>query len=78
MPRRVDAKIDVCAGVQIAEARRSADWRGIWSLPMSGAAIVLAAMVYLATGDKSGAAFILIGTATLVGIVLRAGARRTS
>ena len=78
MPRRVSAKVDVYADAQITEARRSVDWRGVWSLPMSAAGVALAAMVYFATGDKSGAAYILIGVATLIGVILRAGVPRTS
>jgi hypothetical protein len=78
MPRQVDAKVCARADAQAIEAKRSADWCGIWSLPISAAAIALAAMIYFVTGDKSGAAFVLIGTATFVGIVLHAGAPRTS
>ena len=49
----------------------STEWVGLWSLSLGFAAVVFAAIVYFAGGDSVGAAFVLLGTAGLVALMMR-------
>jgi len=57
------------------EQSRPIDWLGLWAISLGVAASVLAWIAYFTIGDKIGAAFILAGTAALIGLMLGASAR---
>lgn len=50
------------------------DWLGLWALSFGFCAIVLAAIADFMGGDTTGAAYILIGAAGIIALVLYAGA----
>jgi len=52
------------------------DWSGLWAISLGFCAVGLAAFVFFTAGDGAGATFILGGTAALVGLIVRSGARR--
>jgi hypothetical protein len=49
------------------------DWLGLWGLSLGFCAIVLAGIADFVGHDNIGAAFILIGTAGIIALILRAG-----
>ena len=57
---------------QARERDGSTDWLGLWAVSLGISATVLAWIVYFTIGDKVGAAFILAGTAALIGLLLSA------
>jgi hypothetical protein len=61
--------------VQASDSSRPIDWLGLWAISLGICAMELAATAYFAAGDKIGAAFILVGAAMLIGLVLGASAR---
>jgi hypothetical protein len=54
-------------------AAESTEWAGLWSVSLALAALLIASIVYFAGHDKVGAAFVLIGTAIMIALVMRAG-----
>ena len=66
------------ARVQAVRARKrdtiaTIDWLGLWGLSLGFCAIVLAGIADFVGHDNIGAAFILIGTAGIIALILRAG-----
>ena len=52
----------------------STEWAGLWSVSLGFAALLIASIVYFCGRDSVGASFVLIGTAAMVALVMRAGA----
>ena len=50
------------------------DWLGLWALSVGFCAAVVAGIADFMGGDNIGAAFILIGAAAIIALVLYAGA----
>jgi len=50
------------------------DWLALWAISLGVCAIVLAATALYVAFDHIGATFILIGTASLIAIILKASA----
>ena len=55
-------------------AAELSEWVGLWSVSLGFAALLIAAIVYFCGRDSIGASFVLIGTAAMVALVMRAGA----
>jgi hypothetical protein len=49
------------------------DWLGLWGVSLGVCAIVLAGIADFVGHDNVGAAFILVGTAGIIALILRAG-----
>ncbi len=47
------------------------DWLALWALSLAFSAVVLAALAFFGGHDASGAAVILFGAASIIGLVLR-------
>ena len=54
-------------------ATEFSEWVGLWSLSLGLAALLIASIVYFAGCDSVGASFVLVGTAVMVALVMRAG-----
>ena len=52
----------------------SIDWLALWSISLGVCAVVLAATALYVAFDHIGATFILVGTAALIAIILKASA----
>jgi uncharacterized RDD family membrane protein YckC len=52
------------------EAIATIDWLGLWALSLGFCAVVLAGIADIMGEDNLGAAFILIGAAAVIGLVL--------
>ncbi len=48
------------------------DWLALWAISLGICAVVLAATAFLCAADKTGAVFILIGTAAIISVILKA------
>ena len=57
-----------------SDAIEAIDWLGLWGLSLGVCAIVLAGIADFVGHDNVGAAIILIGTAGIIALILRAGA----
>ena len=66
LPLKTPVKSRVKAATPVFDAL------GIWSLSMGISAVAMAALAYFTAGDKIGAAFVLVGAALVVALVLRA------
>lgn len=66
LPRKTPAKSKAKAATPVVDAL------GIWSLSMGFSAVAMAAIAYFTVGDKTGAAFVLVGAALVVAFMLRA------
>ncbi len=55
-------------------AAEPSEWVGLWSLSLGLAAVLVACIVYFAGRDSIGAAVVLLGTAGIVALVMRASA----
>jgi hypothetical protein len=66
LPLKMPAKAKAKAATPVFDAL------GIWSLSMGFSAVAMAAIVYFTAGDKTGAAFVLVGAALVVALMLRA------
>lgn len=51
----------------------STEWLGLWSLSLAVAALPVAAIVFVAGHDRIAASFVLIGTAAMIALIMRAG-----
>ncbi len=71
LPPKARAKT-VQAGKRQAIA--AIDWLGLWALSLGFCAVVLAGIADLMGGDNIGAAFILIGAAAIIAIIVYTGA----
>ncbi|HEY6024937.1 MAG TPA: hypothetical protein VIV34_12270 [Pseudolabrys sp.] len=56
------------------DAIAAIDWLGLWGLSLGFCAVVLAGIAYFMGHDNIGAAFILIGAAGILALIVRAGA----
>jgi hypothetical protein len=65
-PRKTPAK------TKAKTANPTFDALGAWSLSMGFSAVAMASIAYFTAGDKTGAAFVLVGAALVVALVLRA------
>ena len=75
MPRLQPQKIKSNnRGADRMPATDSAEWVGLWSLSLGLAALLIASIVYFGGRDSVGASFVLVGTAVMVALVMRAGA----
>ena len=50
----------------------SIDWLALWAISLGVCAVVLAATALFVAADKTGAVFILVGTAALISLILKA------
>jgi hypothetical protein len=51
------------------------DWLALWAISLGVCSVVLAATVFFCAADKIGAFFILVGTAAIISVILKASAR---
>ena len=51
---------------------QSIDWLALWAISLGVCAVVLAATAFFVAVDKIGAIFILVGTAALISVILKA------
>jgi hypothetical protein len=51
-------------------AHREPDWLAVWALSMGVSAAFIAAIAYFSAGDRIGAAWVLLGGAILIAVVL--------
>ena len=56
------------------EAIEAIDWLGLWGVSLGFCAIVLAGIADFVGHDNLGAAFILVGTAGIIALILQKGA----
>jgi hypothetical protein len=73
MPNKLPLKPRAKA-IRANDSIESIDWLALWAISLGVCAVVLAATALYAAADNIGATFILIGTATLVAIILKASA----
>ena len=64
--------LKIPAKTKAKAANPAFDGLGAWSLSMGFSAVAMAAIAYFTAGDKTGAAFVLVGAALVVALVLRA------
>ncbi|HZQ11344.1 MAG TPA: hypothetical protein VFB31_00870 [Pseudolabrys sp.] len=51
------------------------DWLALWAISLGICAVVLAATAFFCAADKIGAVMVLVGTATLIVLILEGSAR---
>ena len=73
MPNKLPLKLRAKA-IRANDSIESIDWLALWAISLGVCAVVLAATALYAAADNIGATFILIGTATLVAMILKASA----
>ena len=61
--------------IRARDSVESIDWLALWAISLGICAVVLAAIAYFSIGDRIGSAFILVGTAALIALILNASAR---
>jgi len=66
MPTKLPPK----ARTQERESNEAKYWLGLWTLSLGFCAIILAGTASLAAGDHVGAALILLGAATIMGLIV--------
>ena len=59
---------------KVAIAAPAFDWLPLWAMSLGFAAVMIATIAYFAAADQTGAAFVLLGAAGLIALVLRASA----
>jgi len=60
--------------IQRDQSESSIDWLALWAISLGVCAIVLAATAFFVAADKIGTVFILVGTAALISVILKASA----
>jgi hypothetical protein len=55
------------------EAIATIDWLGLWGLSLGFCAVVLAGIADFVGHDNTGAAFILVGTAGIIALIITTG-----
>jgi hypothetical protein len=63
-------KLPIKARAQERESSEAKNWLGLWAVSLGFCAIVLAGTASLAAGDHVGAALILLGAATIIGLIV--------
>ncbi len=58
----------------IDQAETSVDWLALWAISLGVCAMVLSGTAFFVAFDKTGAVFILVGTAAMISIILKASA----
>ena len=58
--------------VRANESIEPIDWLALWAISLGVCAVVLAATALYAAADNIGATFILIGTAAMISVILKA------
>jgi hypothetical protein len=58
------------ARAQEQESSEAKNWLGLWALSLGFCAIILAGIASFAAGDHVGAALILLGAATIIGLIV--------
>jgi len=71
MPNKLPLKPRAKA-VRVNETIESIDWLALWAISLGICAVVLAATAFFCAADKIGAAFILVGTAAFISMILKA------
>jgi Flp pilus assembly protein TadB len=66
MPTKLPSK----ARAQERESNEAKNWLGLWALSLGFCAIILAGTASLAAGDHIGAALILLGAASIMGLIV--------
>jgi hypothetical protein len=66
MPTKLPPK--ACA--QEGKSNEAKNWLGLWALSLGFCAIILAGTASFAAGDHVGAALILLGAATIMGLIV--------
>jgi hypothetical protein len=73
MPIPLPPKTRAKAQERKRETLASIDWLGLWALSLGFCAVVLAGIAHFMANDSVGASFILIGAATIMALIVRAG-----
>ena len=73
MPNKLPLKPRAKA-IRANESIESIDWLALWAISLGVCAVVLAATALYAAADNIGATFILIGTASLISLIVKASA----
>ena len=73
MPNKLPLKPRAKA-VRANDSVQSIDWLALWAISLGVCAVILAATALFVAVDKIGAVFILVGTAALIAIILKASA----
>ncbi len=55
-------------------AERSVDWLALWAISLGMCAMVFAGTAFFVAFDKTGAVLILVGTAAMISLILKASA----
>jgi hypothetical protein len=63
-------KLPIKARAQERESSEAKNWLGLWAVSLGFCAIILAGTASLAAGDHVGAALILLGAATIIGLIV--------
>ena len=71
MPNKLPLKPRAKA-IRANESIEPIDWLALWAISLGVCAVVLAATALYAAGDNIGATFILIGTAAIISVILKA------
>jgi hypothetical protein len=66
MPTKLPPKVRA----QERESSDAKNWLGLWAVSLGFCAIILAGIASLAAGDHVGAALILLGAATIIGLIV--------
>ena len=77
MPNKLPLKPRAKA-IRANDAIESIDWLALWAISLGVCAVVLAATALFAAADNIGATFILIGTASLIAMILTASSHSHS
>jgi hypothetical protein len=72
MRRPLPVKLRARIRIRAIDHRERPDHLGLWALSIGFAAVLLAAVPYLAVGDNAGAAFVIAAAAAVIAIMLRA------
>ena len=59
------------ARVKAVENNDPIDWVAVWAVSVGVCAVILAAIIYSACGDKFGASFVMLGAAALIAVFVR-------
>jgi hypothetical protein len=73
MPNKLPLKPHAKA-IPARHSVESIDWLALWAISLGLCAVVIAAIAFFSAADKTGAAMVLVGTAALIALILKASA----
>ncbi len=74
MPNKLPLKPHAKA-IPARDSVESIDWLALWAISLGLCAVVIAAIAFFSAADQAGAAMVLVGTAALIALILKASAQ---